>query len=297
MLSGIAGVPGVELFTGRGGLQFIKIENKLATAEISLMGGHIVSYTPSGERPVLWMSEKSLYQAGSPLRGGIPVCWPWFGAASEPGLPAHGFARISDWSIGEVSEQSDGATQIVLVLDSGKSTIPTEKWQFRLEMKITVGKTLEVALTMCNCTDTPQKITAALHNYFSVSDISSIQIAGLTGAAFLDKAKTVPEKGTQNGNISFSDAVTKVFFPTAATVRILDKEWNRNIIIEKSGSMSTVVWNPWKDKAQELPDFGNEEYRQMICVETANAMDDCRLLLPCVPHTISQKISVQRIKM
>lgn len=295
MLSGITGVPGVELFTGKGGLQFIKINNISAAAEISLMGGHIVSYTPAGERPVLWMSEKSLYQQGAPLRGGIPVCWPWFGAASETGLPAHGFARISDWSIEKVSELADGSTQVVLVLDTAGNQIPMAKWQFRLEMAITVGKSLEVTLTMCNCSDTPQKITSALHSYFSVSDISTIQIAGLDGTAFLDKSKTVPQNGIQHGNISFSDAVTKVFFPTSATVKILDPVWKRNIIIEKSGSLSTVVWNPWKDKACELPDFGDEEYRQMVCVETTNAMEDLRLLLPGVSHTLAQKISVQHI--
>ena len=295
MLSGITGVPGVELFTGKGGLQFIRIDNMLATAEISLLGGHVVSYTPAGERPVLWMSEKSLYQQGKPLRGGIPVCWPWFGAASETGLPAHGFARISNWNIGKISELAGGATQAVLVLDSAENSICMAKWHFRLEMEITVGKSLEVALTMYNCSDTPQKITSALHSYFSVSDIGSIQIAGLDGTAFLDKAKTTPVTGIQHGNITFSDAVTKVFFPTDAAVEILDPVWNRNIIVEKSGSRSTVVWNPWKDKAHELPDFGDEEYRQMVCVETTNATEDLLLLLPEVPHTLSQKISVQRI--
>ena len=294
MLSRIYGFPGIDLFTGKGGLPFIKINNKFATAEISLMGGHIVSYTPAGERPVLWMSEKSMYRAGNPLRGGIPVCWPWFGAASDAGLPDHGFARISDWNIKDVSQLADGATQIELVLDSAKSTISMAKWDFRLEMKITVGKSLAVALTMYNSSDTPQKITSALHNYFSVSDISNIQIKGLDGAAFFDKSKEVHHYGTQKGNISFSDAVTKVFFPTAATAEILDPVWNRNIIIEKSGSQSTVVWNPWIDKACAMPDFGNDEYRQMVCIETANATDDARLLLPGVPHTLSQKISVQR---
>ena len=297
MLSRITGVPGIDLFTGKNGLQFIKIDNKSATAEISLMGGHIVSYTPSGERPVLWMSEKSMYQTGNPLRGGIPVCWPWFGEASETGLPAHGFARISEWSIKDVSLLADGTTQVELVLDSEKSTIPMATWKFLLEMKITVGKTLEVALTMYNCTDIPRKVTSALHNYFSVSDIGNIQIHGLDGAAFLDKSKQEFYNGVQYGNISFSDAVTKVFCPTAATVEILDPAWDRNIIIEKTGSQSTVVWNPWIDKARKMPDFGDDEYRQMVCVETTNTMDDARLLLPGVPHTLSQTISVQHMEM
>lgn len=265
----------------------LKVSNQFGTAEIAEQGAHLLSWIPAKEEPVLWMSKKSYFEPGKPIRGGVPVCWPWFGSVKQP---AHGFARLEKWDIADVSELENGSTQVVLTLE--KSALA--EFPFRAQMTITVGRSLELALTVVNLGDKPVETSGALHTYFAVSDVANIRISGLDGAAFEDRrasAKVV--KGhVQDGEVSVEEEVDRLYPATTSDLIFSDIGTGRSILVEKLGSASTVVWNPWIAKAAAMPDFGDEEYHQMVCIEAGNIAEDARILKPGIAHTLAQKITV-----
>ena len=269
------------------GIDVITLRNAFGKAEISTLGAHVMDWTPVNEAPVLWMSKKSLFESGKAIRGGIPVCWPWFGGAKKP---SHGFARIETWQVAGVYELACGATQLVLTLDAAALA----DFPFHAQYAVTMGKCLEVALTVENRGKTPVSVTGALHTYFAVSDIAAVRISGLDGAPFEDR-RVSAEKVTghvQEGEIAVDAEVDRLYPGTTADVILSDLGTGRSILVEKLGSYATVVWNPWIAKAAAMPDFGDDEYHDMICIEAANAGSDVRELVPGVSHTLAQKITV-----
>ena len=269
------------------GIDVITLSNAFGKAEISLLGAHVTSWIPAGEASVLWMSKKSLFQIGKAIRGGIPVCWPWFGGAKKP---SHGFARIEMWQFAGVYELPCGATQLILTLDRAALA----DFPFHAQYSVTMGKSLEVALTVENRGSSPVTTSGALHTYFAASDIANVRISGLDGASFEDR-RVSAEKVTghvQDGEIAVDAEVDRLYTGTTADVIYSDLGTGRSILVEKLGSYATVVWNPWIAKAAAMPDFGDEEYHEMICIEAANAGSDVRELVPGVSHTLAQKITV-----
>lgn len=285
-------VEGVTFSADANDLVYIKIENQLATATLSTHGAHVMGYTPKGERPVLWMSRHSQFAKDKPIRGGVPICWPWFGPSPVDGRPAHGLARISTWEITSVEKLVDGSTRITLSLDDEFADESLCDFPFELEFSVTVGSTLEMTLSMLNVSDVPFRVSGALHTYFNISSADKITVYGVEQTPYVDKVddgREVPSSGTP---LIIDREIDRVYLPTAATIEVDDHGFGRRLRIEKSGSLSTVIWNPWTAKSAAMPDFGDEEYHNMLCVETANALGDSRVLTPGVPHVLTQKVAV-----
>ena len=289
----IPAIPGLSRRTVGDGIEVLDVVNPLASASVALDGAHVMSFTPAGERPVLWMSRKSPYTPGTPLSGGVPICWPWFGPSPFGG---HGYARRSRWSLAGAEKLADGATRLEFAFEVApgeQESTPT--LDFALRYSVTVGSALELALTMVNRGGEPAEISGALHSYFAVADIRKVAVAGLDGADYTEQTSKMTERiaARQQGAIRFDREVDRVFAPTRTTVRIVDEEWKRVIRVEKFGSASTVVWNPWIDKAAAMPNLGDEEYQFMLCVEAANARTDSRVIAPGSSHSLAQKIALE----
>lgn len=286
--------PPVELACVHGDLPILKIRNQAATAEISLAGGHVLSYIPTGERDLLWLSACSHFKTGTAIRGGIPVCWPWFGAAPAdcPLQVGHGLARLQLWQLEHQTTPSPDLTTVTLRLDSSPKTLAIWPYAFCLRLQVSVGSQLTVALTTENRDNRPFTINQALHTYFSISDISRIAINGFDGQPFCDSVPgRTATKGIQTGPIHVTAETDLVFTDNSGPAEIIDDGWKRRICIEKSGSASAVVWNPWINKAKAMPDFGDNEYLTMVCIETCNTRNDARTLAPGTAHTLQASLS------
>ncbi|MFA7231872.1 MAG: D-hexose-6-phosphate mutarotase [Victivallaceae bacterium] len=281
---------GVCFQPGPGGLPMALINNEQGSAEIALHGAHVMSFFPKGEKPVLWMSRSSWFLPDKPIRGGIPVCWPWFGGhPSNTAIPAHGFARISEWQFADAGRLDSGATWLELKLTEKDIDEQFKDFPFEAVLHITVGNVLEVALQIKNTGEKEICFSAALHSYFNISDINQIAVSGLAGREYLDTLNNT--QAVQNGKITVNAEIDRVYLDTEDACVIEDSGYNRTIRIAKSGSRSTVIWNPWIDKSKRMPDFGDEEYHNMICVETTNAQNDARSLEPGAIHVIKAEIS------
>ncbi|MBS1369414.1 MAG: D-hexose-6-phosphate mutarotase [Lentisphaeria bacterium] len=279
---------------GPGGFTTIAVRNGEAEAEICLHGAHLMKFTPAGELPVLWMSKSSWFEPGKPIRGGVPVCWPYFGAAADPALPAHGFARLSEWRVAEVAAEGK-ATRIALELAPEDVTATPVLFPFELRMEFVIGRILQMTLTMKNCSESEQVVTDALHTYFNVKAAGEISIGGLDGVIYENRVVGAEAFGcVQDGDIRIDCEVDRIYLDTTGAVEIRDPGFNRTILVEKFGSASTVVWNPWVRKSHAMPDFGDEEYHTMVCIEAVNASKDRRILPPGGTHVLSQKITVKR---
>ena len=288
-------VPGVEFSRLDSGLEIISVTNKFASAKLTTNGAHIFEFAPTGEKNLLWVSKKAYMEPGKPIRGGVPVCWPWFGASLKEGWPGHGFVRKEIWEVADISQLPSGATRVVLKLDSDMKKFEMAEFPFTVFMIFTIGKELEMTLTMLNKGSEPVTVGCALHTYFAISDIRKIAVTGLDKCHYLDHAAhAVSYEGNyQSGDIQITSEIDSVYYPASGTTEIVDPGWGRIITVEKTGSDSTVVWNPWIEKATTMADYGAEEYTEMICVECANAKCDPRVLLPGVPHQITQKIGLK----
>ncbi len=273
-----------------GAMQLVEVKNSLGSAMISLMGAHVISYQKANSGDILWMSDKSYMEYGKPIRGGIPVCWPWFGPFSdaERKLPSHGLARISVWDVKEKSECADGSSKLVLSLPG--SRLPDEFGALDAEIEIIVGSTLKMSIKTTNNGEKDFALTEAFHTYFNVSDCTKLRVEGLKNTAYIDKVDGGVEK-MQTGDVRIDQEVDRVFMDTTAACTLVDEVTDRKIEISKKDSSSTVVWNPWIKKSIAMPDFGDEEYHTMICVETVNAGKDVIVLKKGESHTLTMEIA------
>jgi D-hexose-6-phosphate mutarotase len=265
-----------------------RLGNAHADATIALQGAHLMTFKPKGGADVIWMSPAAKLAPGKSIRGGVPVCWPWFGAhASEAGFPAHGFARTVGWDVVECTQQPGGETRIVFELPADK--MPKAQWPHacRVQLRIVVGPKLVMDLVTDNTGDAAFTLGEALHTYFPISDVDNVVVTGLAGCAYRDKVTGMDLK-QQTGDIGIPSEVDRVYLDTEATCDIVDRGANRRIRIAKSGSRSTVVWNPWIEKAAKMGDFGSDTgYRTMVCVESANAVTNVLEVVPGTSHTLS----------
>ncbi|GAB4181794.1 MAG: D-hexose-6-phosphate mutarotase [Roseiflexaceae bacterium] len=281
----------VEFTQVHGDLVAAQVSNRHARATIMLQGAHVVAYQQQDAAPLLFVSRQSLYTPGKPIRGGVPLCWPWFGPhPSDPSKPAHGFARIRQWHMLATQAQSDGSTELRLGLAADAATMALWPHAFRLELHIQIGATLRVDLIMHNSDTAAWSCTGALHSYFTVGDIEHIRIGGLAGSQYIDKVDQNQVK-LQDGPIQITSEVDRVYQRTTSTCVITDPILERQISIAKQGSNTTVVWNPWQAKAAQLADLADDEYRSFVCVETANAHDDQILLPPGGEHRLTTILS------
>jgi D-hexose-6-phosphate mutarotase len=288
------GVPNhVRFIQGPGGLVQAEMENFHARATLCLQGGQILTFEPRAQAPVLWLSSHARYDAGKSVRGGIPVCWPWFGPhATDATKPAHGYARNADWRVVEASALNDGATRMVLELNAPPNLRALWPHEARLQLHIGVGPSLTVELVTRNESNTAISVTEALHTYFHVSDIEAIRIHGLENCTYTDKVANVAD-AVQKGPIQFRGETDRVYLNTPAECVIDDPGLRRRIHVAKQDSLSTVVWNPWTEKARKLGDMGEDGYRNMVCVEAANALTNAVLLEPGAEHRLTTIVRVE----
>jgi glucose-6-phosphate 1-epimerase len=279
--------------TGPAGLTRALISTEAAEAEIYLQGAHLAHWKPRGHRPVLFMSLRSFFAPGKAIRGGVPVIFPWFGGRSDgkPG-PAHGFARTAAWSVQGYSLAGAGGVQIVLGLNADDASRALGFDHFSARFTVTIGDTLEMALAVENSGSEPLKYEEALHTYFSISDIADVSISGLEGTTYIDKTDRFLRKTQPNEPIRIAKETDQVHLDTKADCTIHDPAWNRRILIGKTGSNSTVVWNPWIAKTAGMADMAPDEWKTMVCVETANAAENAVILGPGESHTLTTTISV-----
>jgi glucose-6-phosphate 1-epimerase len=279
---------------GPGGLTVAEIANSAGAARVALHGAHVLDFTPRGTQPLLWLSGKSWFAAGKPIRGGIPVCWPWFGAhPTDTSLPAHGFARLSDWQVLNTWTEPGSRTGIRLGLRHSAASRRLWDHAFEAFLEVTVSRELRVALLMRNPGPTPYKVTAALHTYFAVSDVTQVRVLGFDGCPFVDTVGGARRHGVQRGPVTVTAETDLVFSDCSGDAMIEDLPWARRIRIRKTGSRSAVVWNPWIEKAKRMPDYGDEEYPGMICLETTNAHADGRTVPPGGEHRLEAVIGVE----
>ncbi|MEO5804838.1 MAG: D-hexose-6-phosphate mutarotase [Verrucomicrobiota bacterium] len=272
---------------GNGGLPKINVHTDWSEAEIYLNGAHVTKFQIKGEAPLLFMSEKSRFEKGHPIRGGVPVIFPWFGA--REGKQMHGFARNLTWELKEISH---GSNAVILKLALPDTPEAAEFPIFRAEYWVTVGETLALELKITNQSNENLSFENCLHTYFAVGEIGAVSVVGLKGTEYLDKVGTVARKKETDEQIKFSGETDRVYLSTTNTTEIHDAKLKRKIIVEKEGSASTVVWNPWIAKAKAMADFGDEEYLRMVCVESGNVSENKIVLPP--GKTSSLKINLRR---
>ena len=286
----------VEFIQDPSGLIIARVNNKHAQADIALQGAHIMTFQPKGERPIIWLSPVAKLVPGKSIRGGVPICWPWFGAhGTESGFPGHGFARTVMWQMVASEALADGSTR--LVFEVPHSSIPPAQWSHacRARLIVIVGKALSVELVTENTGQAAFEIGEALHTYFAISDVDDVSITGMEGCTYLDKVGP-PQTRTQQGAIQIGAEVDRIYLDTEADCLIEDRGWNRRIRIAKRGSRSNIVWNPWIEKSAKMGDFGSDVgYRGMVCVESANAAKNVVMVAPGETHSLWVKYSAEKI--
>lgn len=277
------------------GLKFIEIDNALATAKIALQGAHVMQWQPkSAADPVLWLSSQARYVQGRSIRGGVPLCWPWFGAhPTDSNYCTHGFARVIPWELTDVETLRNGTTRLVLHMLETTESKRQLSYPFSLSVTITIGETLKIDLSTTNKANHPFIIGEAFHTYFHISDIDSVKITGLEDTLYSDKVFKY-ERRMQNSEIKFNGEFDRVYLNTTTDCVIEDTGLKRKIRIGKSGSSTTVVWTPGVEKSRQMGDMGTEqEWRTMICVENANALENSVVVNPNQTHTLTAEYSVE----
>ena len=278
----------VKFSRGKEGFVWIDIQNEFGSARLTLHGAHVTQFIPAGGDDVLWVSQKSVFEPEKAIRGGIPICWPWFGKhKTTPELPTHGYARLCEWEVASVSSCPEGDG---VELHLAPEKVPA-KWQplpVELTFQAAVEKdgVLRLVLSMLNCGEQPVAISSAMHTYFAVDAIENVAIDGLEDVRFLDALTN--RQSSESGPIRITGETDRVYLDCDNDITIRDGSHYTEILRE--GSRSAVVWNPWIDKSRRLADFGDEEYHQMVCVETTNALEDTRILEPDGFHVLATAV-------
>ena len=280
-----------KVVAGNGGLPKVQITSPAASAEIYLHGAQLTSWRPAGAEEVIFLSGQSRWEEGKAIRGGIPVCFPWFRAKAEDAkAPAHGFARTRSWQLESLTQEQES----VVVTLATKSDEESRKWwpyEFRLVHRITVGAALKLELIVSNTGSAPFHFEEALHTYNRVGEAEKLRIAGLDQVSFLNNRDGNRAK-LQIGDVLLRQATDNAYVDTQNAVEIIDPTLRRRIRLEKQGSMTTVVWNPWSDGASALADLGDDEWRQMACVEASNILSNAVTLAPGEEHTMTATLRV-----
>jgi len=278
---------------GHNGLPTVFVENESATAEITLLGAHVISFIPKGGKDLMWMSPKTVYAEGSALRGGVPICWPWFG--KKNGI-SHGIVRRYNWTFAGAEEISAAKTVVTFTIDDSEESMKVWDCKFHLEMKVTVADTLTLELTTVNTDSKAFEIGQAFHTYFNVGAISAVKVNGFENKEYLDKAAGSTGSGkVPNGPVVVEGEVDRVFQNAPGPFQIADASMNRAIEITTANSNSAVIWNPWIEKSTTMSDYPADGYLTMICVETCNAVDDVRTIQPGASHTLKATYSVKAL--
>lgn len=263
-------------------LEYIAVSNTISKAKIALQGGHIFDFQIKGKRALLWLSKDSCFEKGKAIRGGIPICWPWFGAhKSDPTLPNHGFARTSLWKHIKTDEINDQQTKVTLQLKSSNETLKIWPYLFELTLEITVGQMLSVSLTTKNLDIKPFSISQALHTYLLIEDINQVYIDGLDQKRYYNKVDD-SFNNLQDGKLFFIAQTDRIYQRISSAVKLHDKK--DLISLRTEGSQTVVIWNPAEALAAKMPDLS--DHKTMVCIESANTLEDELLIQPNESHSL-----------
>jgi glucose-6-phosphate 1-epimerase len=287
---GISGI--AEVVSGQGGLAMVRVTADAATAEIYLHGAQVTSWKPAAADEVLFVSQQSLFVDGKAIRGGIPICFPWFrGKADDAKAPAHGVVRTKEWELTGIAQEGDAVT-VTLATENDEAG---RKWwphEFGVEYRVRVGKELSLALTVANTGGSGMRFEEALHTYHRVGDAERVSVTGLDGTAYLDNMDGNRGK-RQTGDVRFTAQTDNAYLDTTEALEVVDPVLRRRIRTEKSNSRTTVVWNPWREGAKALADLGDDEWRQMACVEASNIIAYAVEVGAGEKHTMTAVLSVK----
>jgi glucose-6-phosphate 1-epimerase len=277
-------------------LQRLVVATPAATGTVYLHGAHITAWQPTGHQPVIWLSRCSNWDPAKPIRGGVPLCFPWFGPLPDhPQAPMHGFARTAAWSLDSASVDPAGVASVCLALNSSPDSRKLWPFDFRARFCVSFGPTLAMSLSVTNVSPRPCSFEQALHSYFTVGNIKQVKIHGLASTRYIDKTDHFKLKDQDDKPIRIEAETDRVYLDTTAPVTIEDPDLKRKITLDKSGSHTTVIWNPWIAKAKSMSDFGDEEWPGMICVESANAAKN-RVVLPGgATHTLTTRVCLSAL--
>ncbi len=272
---------------------------------VAQQGAQILHYQHGSQAPIIWLSEQARYQRGQSVRGGAPVCWPWFGGLmrnpaavqamhTDPGTaPAHGNVRGLDWQLLGI-DQHDSAVTLQFVFDSRKHPLPGWPHAAELQLDIRLDQQLHLELRSRNLGDQPLVLSQALHTYFAVSDIREVSVQGLDGCRYIETLEDWQER-QQQGVLEFAGETDRIYLDTPTRLSIIDPGWQRRIHLDARGSRSAVLWNPWIDKATRLSQFAEDAWQRMLCIETANIWDDCVTLAPGASHSLCLSLSSEAL--
>lgn len=285
-------IPGIaQVVEGNGRLPKVRITTPDANGEIYLHGAHVTSWKPSGADEVLFLSTQSRWQDGRAIRGGVPICFPWFGGkADDPKAPAHGFVRTKSWQLESISQVGNAVTVSMF----SESDDTTRRWwpaEFRLDYRATFGRELSLELVVSNTGNTSLRFEEALHAYHRVGNIYEARLRGLDGIQYLDKTDSNRRK-MQQGEIAIGSETDRVYLDTGDAIVLNDPVSHRATRVMKENSLTTVIWNPWVDKTRELSDLGENEWTQMLCIETSNVSDFAVDLAPSQQHAMKARVKV-----
>ncbi|MFC6336080.1 D-hexose-6-phosphate mutarotase [Pseudomonas sp. CCM 7891] len=278
-----------------------RIRHENAELLVAQQGAHIVSYQRQGEKPLIWPNDEAVFKTGKGIRTGVPVCWPWFGVfernpqsvkamrQSDEPAGAHGFVRTADWALAGI-ESEGKALRVNLELPVPAGGFPGWPHQVDLKMSLLLDDQLHIQLTSHNHGTDTVTLSQALHSYFAVSDVRNVQVEGLDGLEYIDTADDW-KTAKQFGPLHFTDETDRIYLDTPAQLNIVDKDWQRRIQLTSQGSKSTVIWNPWTERAKAFDDMADNGWQGMLCIETANVLDDVVTLAPGESHTLGVSIS------
>jgi glucose-6-phosphate 1-epimerase len=284
-------LPGVERVQVHG-LEAVRVESQSASGLVYLQGAQLAAWQPAGQAPVIWMSENAVYTPGKALRGGVPICFPWFGAHAErEDFPAHGFARTQNFEYRGARVDAAGRTELEFVLESDDRTRAWFPHAFTAQLRIAFGERLGLQFSVTNLDPQPFTFEEALHSYLAVADVTQTSVRGLEGARYVDKVR---ERGVfmEGPRELHFVAETDRVYESSATCTIDDRVGKRSLVIEKENSGATVVWNPWRERASQMPDLGAAAWPGMLCVESANVGKTRVTLPPGESHRLGVTLSV-----
>jgi glucose-6-phosphate 1-epimerase len=289
------GIPGVaRVSEGNGALPRVQVAGSLGEGEVYVHGAHVTSWKPAGQDEVLFVSAKSSWEEGRAIRGGIPICFPWFRAkADDSRAPAHGFVRTKMWQIESVVEDASGVTVSMFT----GSDEQTQRWwpaEFRLVHRVTFGSELRMELICTNTGTMPLRFEEALHTYNRVGDIQEARVQGLDGVSFLDNTES-NKKSVQHGDVAIACQTDSAYLNTQNQVDLVDLGLKRRIRLRKEHSLNIVVWNPWNEGAARLQDLGDREWKQFLCVEASNILDAAVNLEPGQQHRMAAVLTVEKL--
>jgi len=284
--------PEVSVTEPEPGFPVLEVKTSVSEATIALHGAQVLTWTLTGHPPVLYVSPKAKMTEGIPLRGGIPICWPWFNEHPEDStLPKHGFARNRFWEL--VSGEAFGKeATLVFKLCSDEETKQMFPYDFELTATIRVSDKLRVKLNMKNTGEEIYRVSSALHTYLSIGNIERIQLEGVKGSHYMDQLSDQTEAQYQEKNLQIKEEVDRIY-QSMSSVLVRDLDRHRSVFVDKAGSRSTVIWNPWKEKSKSLSDLPDKGYLEFVCVECANAGTDKPTLRPNSSHNVETVIGLR----